>query len=125
MPRIVNCLKKRDLLHNPQVTPDQLFQYGREYLGEARLVDALNFFEKAQDLEGIRQIRERSIEEGDPLLLQQTCKILKENAPEENWRKIGEKALADGRFQQAMTAFKAIQDEKQIEKIQTMLRSKS
>jgi hypothetical protein len=125
MPRIVSCLKKRDLLHNPQVTADQLSQYGREYLNEARLVDALNFFEKGQHLEGIRQIRERSIEEGDPLLLQQTCKILKENAPEEAWRKVGEKALADGRFQQAMTAFKAIQDEEQIEKIQTMLRSQS
>jgi hypothetical protein len=125
MPKIVSCLKKRDLLHNPQVTPDQLSQYGRGYLGEDRLVDALNFFEKAQDLEGVRQIRERSIEEGEPLLLQQTCKLLKENAPEEAWRKVGEKALSDGRFQQAITAFKAIQDEEQIEKIQTMLRSQS
>lgn len=123
MPKIVNCLKKRDLLHNPQVSNEQLSQYGREYLMEARLVDALNFFEKSHDLEGIRQVRERSIEEGDPFLLQQTSKLLKETAPEGAWKKVGEKALADGRFQQAMTAFTAIQDEEQIEKIQTMLRS--
>ncbi|MBA4394056.1 MAG: hypothetical protein C0407_10930 [Desulfobacca sp.] len=123
MPKIVTCLKKRDLLHNPQISNDQLSQYGREYFNQTRLVDALNFFEKAQDLEGIRQIRERSIEEGDSFLLQQTCKLLKDTVPEGDWRKVGEKALADGRFQQAMTAFKAIHDEEQIEKIQTMMRS--
>jgi hypothetical protein len=123
MPKIVTCLKKRDLLHNPQISNEQLSQYGREYFNQGQLVDALNFFEKAQDLEGIRQIRERSIEEGDPFLLQQTSKLLKETAPEGAWRKVGEKASADGRFQQAMTAFKVIHDEEQIEKIQTMLRS--
>jgi hypothetical protein len=123
MSKIGTCLKKRDLLHNPQISNDQLSQYGREFFNQVRLVDALNFFEKAQDLEGIRKIRERSIEEGDPFLLQQTSKLLKETAPEGAWRKVGEKALADGRFQQAMTAFKAIQDVEQIEKIQTMLRS--
>jgi hypothetical protein len=123
MPKIVNCLKKRDLLHNPQISTDQLSQYGREYFNQALLVDALNFFEKAQDMDGIREIRKRSIEDGDPFLLQQTSKLLKEIAPEGAWRKVGEKALADGRFQQAMTAFKAIPDEEQIEKIKTMLRS--
>lgn len=123
MPRIVSCLKKRDLLHNPQVSSDQLSQYGREYFTQARLVDALNFFEKAQDLEGIRQVRDQSIEEGDPLLLQQTSKLLQESAPEEVWRRVGQIALAGGRVQQALMAFKAIHDEEQIEKIQTMLRS--
>ncbi len=123
MPKIVSCLKKRDLLHNPQVSSDQLSQYGREYFNQALLVDALNFFEKAQDLEGIRQIRDQSIEEGDPLLLQQTCRQLKETASEEAWRKVGEKALAGGRYQQALMAFKAIHDEEQIEKIQAILRS--
>ncbi|MBI5605532.1 MAG: hypothetical protein HY879_19550 [Deltaproteobacteria bacterium] len=123
MPKVLNCLKKRDLLHNPQINRDQLSQYGREYFSEDRLADALNFFEKAQNQEGIRRIRERSIEDGDPFLLQQTSKLLKESAPEAAWRKAGEKALADGRFQQALTAFRAIPDEEQIEKIQTMLRS--
>lgn len=123
MPKVLNCLKKRDLLHNPQINSDQLSQYGREYFSEDRLADALNFFEKAKNQEGIRRIRERSIEDGDPFLLQQTSKLLKESAPEAAWRKAGEKALADGRFQQALTAFRAIPDEEQIEKIKMMLRS--
>ena len=123
MPKILSCLKKRDLLHNPQVDSDQLAQYGLEYLNQGRLADAFDFFEKAKNTEGIRRIMEKSIEQGDPLLLQQTSKLLKEVAPEEAWRKVGGKALSDGRFQQALMAFKAVHDEEQIEKIQTMLRS--
>ena len=123
MPKILSCLKKRDLLHNPQVDSDHLVQYGHEYFNQGRLADALNFFEKAKDTEGIRRIMEQSIEEGDPLLLQQSSKLLKEVAPEEAWRKVGGKALANGRFQQALMAFKAVHDEEQIEKIQMMLRS--
>jgi hypothetical protein len=92
-------------------------------LGEGRLVDALDFFEKARDLDGIRRIREESILEGDPFLLYQTSKFLKESPLPEVWRKVGEKALAEGRLQQALTAFKAVPDEEQMEKIQIMLRS--
>jgi tetratricopeptide (TPR) repeat protein len=123
MPKILNCLKKRDWLHDPQADSDQLVQYGLEYMNRGRLADALDFFEKANNAEGIRRIMEKSIEEGDPFLLQQTGKLLKEVIPEDAWRKVGEKALADGRFQQALMAFKAVRDEEQIEKIQTTLRA--
>lgn len=123
MPKILSCLKKRDLLHNPQINSDQLVQYGHEYFNQDRLADALDFFEKAKDTEGIRRIMEQSIEEGDPFLLHQSSKLLKEVATDEAWRKVGEKALANGRFQQALMAFKAVHDEEQTLKIQMMLRS--
>ncbi len=123
MPKILSCLKKRDLLHNPQINSDQLVQYGHEYFNQDRLADTLDFFEKAKDTEGIRRIMEQSIEEGDPFLLHQSSKLLKEVATDEAWRKVGEKALANGRFQQALMAFKAVHDEEQTLKIQMMLRS--
>ncbi len=122
MARIVSCLKKREMLHNTSISSDELAQYGWEYLKEDRPVDALDFFEKAQDLEGIRQIREWSLEQGDPFLLQQTGKLLKEQVPEDLWRKVGEKALGAGRFQQALMAFKALADEEKIKEIQTLIK---
>ena len=125
MPKILSCLKKRNLLHNPNISSDELAQYGWEYLKQDRPVDALDFFEKAQNLEGIRRIREWSLEQGDPFLLQQTGKLLKEPAPEDSWRKIGEKALAAGRLQQALMAFKALADEEKIQEIQNLITSGS
>jgi hypothetical protein len=122
MAKIVSCLKKRDLLHDPGIGSDELAQYGWEYLKQDRPVDALDFFEKALNLEGIRQIREWSLEQGDPFLLQQTGKLLKEPVPEDSWRKTGEKALAAGRLQQALMAFKALADEEKIQEIQGLIK---
>jgi tetratricopeptide (TPR) repeat protein len=124
MSKILSCLKKRDLLHNPNISNDEFVQYGWEYLKQERPVDALDFFEKAQNLEGIQRIREWSLEQGDPFLLQQTSKMLKEQVSEaeESWRKVGEKAKAAGRHQQALMAFKAVADEEKIQEIQDLLK---
>ena len=125
MYNLLSCLKKRDLLHNPNIRGEEFAQYGWAYLKQDRPVDALDFFEKAQDLEGIRRIREWSLEQGDHFLLQQTSKLLKEPVPEDSWRKVGEKAQAAGRLQQALMAFKALADEEKIQEIQALLRSKT
>lgn len=122
MAKIVSCLKKREMLHNTSISSDELTQYGWEYLKVDRPVDALDFFEKARDLEGIRQIREWSLEQGDPFLLQQTGKLLREQVPEDLWRKVGEKALGAGRFQQALMAFKALADEEKIKEIRALIK---
>ena len=123
MSSLLSCLKKRDLLHNQNIGSREFAQYGWDYFKQDRPVDALDFFEKAQDLEGIRQIREWSLEQGDPFLLQQTSKLLKEPVPEDSWRKVMEKAQADGRLQQALTAAKALADEGKIQEIQGLMKS--
>ncbi len=121
MAKILSCLKKRDLLHSPNNAPEELSQYGREYLQANRLVDALDFFEKAQDQEGIRQIKKISLEEGDFFLLQQSSKLLKEPVPDEVWKGLGETNLSQGKLQEALSAFKVIKDEAKIQEIQALL----
>jgi hypothetical protein len=122
MSSLLSCLKKRDLLHNPNIGQNEYAQYGWDYFKQDRPVDALDFFEKAQDREGIRRIREWSLEQGDPFLLQQTSKLLKEPVPEDSWRKVVERSQAAGRLQQALTAAKALADEEKIQEIQTLIR---
>jgi len=121
MPNLLTCLKKRDLLHKQNIESSEFAQYGWEYLKQDRTVDALDFFEKAQDLEGIRKIREWSLEQGDPFLLQQTSKLLKEPVSGDSWKKVMEKAQSEGRLQQALTAAKALADEEKIQEIQNLI----
>ncbi len=121
MSSLLSCLKKRDLLHNQNIGSREFSQYGWDYLKQDRPVDALDFFEKAQDLEGIRKIREWSLEQGDPFLLQQTSRLLKETVPEDLWRKVLGKAQAEGRLQQALTAAKILADEVKIQEIQSSI----
>lgn len=113
------------MLHDPNVGSKELAQYGWAYLKQDRPVDALDFFEKALDLEGIRRIREWSLEQGDPFLLQQTSKMLKEPVPEDSWRKVEEKARAAGRLQQSLTSAKALADEEKIQEIQALLTTRN
>jgi hypothetical protein len=122
MSSLLTCLKKRDLLHNPNIGHSDYSQYGWDYFKQDRPVDALDFFEKAQDLEGIRQVKEWSLEQGDPFLLQQTSRLLKEPVPEDSWRKVVEKAQAAGRLQQALTAARALADEEKIQEIQALMK---
>jgi tetratricopeptide (TPR) repeat protein len=121
MVKILSCLKKRDLLHSPNTSPEELSQYGREYLQANRLVDALDFFEKAQDQEGIRQVKKIGLEEGDFFLLQQSSKLLKEPVPDEVWKDLGERFLSQGKLQEALSAFKVVEDEAKIQEIQALL----
>lgn len=110
------------MLHNQNIGSGEFAQYGWEYLKQERPVDALDFFERAQDLEGIRKIREWSLEEGDPFLLQQTSKLLKEPVSGESWRKVMEKAQAAGRLRQALIAAKALGDEEKIREIESLMK---
>jgi tetratricopeptide (TPR) repeat protein len=117
MAKLLSCLKKRDLLHDEDPDPARLSGLGKVYLEEGRLADALDFFEKARDLEGIKAIRELSLDEGIPFLFQQASKILKEAPTPEAWERIGEKALSRGKFQEALTAYRFLQQEEKIQEI--------
>lgn len=117
----LSCLKKRDLLHNEQVSTADLLRFAHAFLEDGRPVDALDFFEKAGDREGIHRIRRWSIEQGDPFLLRQTGKLLKEPIPAEEWRQVGQKALEEGRYAQALNAFRSAGDEDKIQEILTLM----
>lgn len=124
MADLLSCLKKRDLLHNDQVNGAELQRLANTLLAGGQPADALDFFEKAGDREGIRRIQEWSLEHGDPFLLRQTEKILKEPIGAEAWRRVGEKALEEGRYTQALTAFRHAGDEEKIQEILTLMDQK-
>ena len=121
MSSLLSCLKKRDLLHNPNIGQSEYAQYGWDYFKQERPVDALDFFEKAQDQEGIRQVQKIGLEEGDFFLLQQSSKLLKEPVPDEVWKDLGERFLSQGKLQEALSAFKVVEDEAKIQEIQALL----
>lgn len=62
-------LQKRDLLFGPKSTPAALSAAGREYFAREAYSDALDFFEKARDLEGLKTVKAVALERGDSFLL--------------------------------------------------------
>ena len=117
----LSCLKKRNLIQEATTDRETLIKFGQEYLNQGRWLEALEFFERAQDPEGLQTLRKRGVEEGDPFLYKQTCRFLKESSDPADWKLIGEKALSQGRWRQALTAFKALADETKIQEIEQLI----
>ncbi|MBI5584643.1 MAG: hypothetical protein HY892_12570 [Deltaproteobacteria bacterium] len=118
---ILSCLKKRDLIQESGANAEALRRLGREYLDQNRPVEALEFFEATLDREALERLREKGLEDGDPFLYRQACKLLKTNPDPADWQKIGEKALVAGRYQQALAAFQAGADEARVKEIESLI----
>jgi tetratricopeptide (TPR) repeat protein len=118
---ILSCLKKRDLIQEAGANQEALRRLGREYMSQDRLLEALELMEAGQDREGLEELRGKGLSEGDPFLYRQACKLLKRNPDPADWPKIGEKALAVGRYQQALAAFRVLGDESRIIEIQSLI----
>ena len=118
---ILNCLKKRDLIQEAGANQEALRRLGREYMSQDRSLEALELLEAGQDREGLEELREKGLNEGDPFLFRQACKLLKRTPDPTDWLKIGEKALAVGRYQQALAAFRVLGDESRITEIESLI----
>ena len=117
----LNCLKKRELIQDEAANREVLGRYGRDYLNQGRPLEALEFFEQARDEEGLRALKALGVEEGDTFLYKQACRLLKETPDPADWKTIGEKALAAGKYQQALTAFQAIPDEPRVQEVERLI----
>ena len=117
----LSCLKKRVLIQEVTTSRETLIKFGQEYLQQGRWLEALEFFERAPDPEGLQTLKKRGLEEGDPFLYKQACRFLKESPDPADWKMIGEKALSQGRWHQALTAFKVLVDETKIQEIEQLI----
>jgi tetratricopeptide (TPR) repeat protein len=118
---LMGCLKKRELIQEATTTSETLIKSGQEYLNQGRTLEALEFFERAHDPAGLQTLKKKGLEEGNPFLYRQTCKSLKEGPDPAHWKSIGEIAFSQGRWHQALTAFKALADEAKIKEIEQLI----
>src|SRR5438132_9537473 len=101
MPFPTHYIKKRDTLHSEKSTPAALSQIGREFFTAERYSDALDFFEKAKDAEGIRQIKELAVKIGDTFLLARLDRYDRNLITTAEWEAAAKTAEASGRLSMA------------------------
>jgi hypothetical protein len=98
-------IKKRDILHSEKSSAATLIQIGREFLAGERFSDALDFFEKAKDKEGIAEIKKIALARGDTFLLARLDRFDRELVSTSEWENAARKAAETGR--ETMAAFAA------------------
>jgi tetratricopeptide (TPR) repeat protein len=103
--KLLSCLRKRDLLNSDRTDPAQLRHLGTRYLEEGRISDAVDFFEKADDREGLTSLLTRCLAEGDFFLYRRVCRVLGVTPAAEDWSKLGDAALSLGKLYFARSAY--------------------
>ncbi len=86
---------KRSLLYVDDAT--DYSYYGNLYLDEKRYSDALDFFERGADEEGLQQIKKIALKEGDFYLAARLAKIDSEMFGESDWENLARQAEALGK----------------------------
>jgi len=94
-------LRKRDLLHSERTSPQVLSRVGREFLSLQRYSDALDFFEKARDMDSIRNVKRYALQEGDTFLLARLERFDRSLVSREDWDTAAAQAIAKGKASMA------------------------
>ena len=84
---------KQKLLYVDKVDFNVLKNYGDMFLEEGRLPDALEFYQKANNANGLQKIKDIAIKSGDVMLFQQAAKALNLELKPADWENIGQKAI--------------------------------
>jgi hypothetical protein len=112
MARFRNTLEKRDALHGGKTTPAAQSRIADEFLAAERFSDALDFFERSNDAEGMAKIKRIALERGDTFLLTRLERFNPQLVTMDDWQKAGEVAAQTDRPSMAQYAQKKIAGEK-------------
>ncbi len=121
MAKLPDYKEKQKILYIDATPAKTLISLGEQYLKENRLSDAIEFFQKAAHREGLEKILEIAVEDGDVLDFQQVLKALGRDATEAEWDRIGQRALALGKYTFALQAFEKSRNEREIERVKQLM----
>lgn len=100
------CLKKRRLLNEPELKSELCREYGKKFLAQGWWEDALEFFQKAGDPQGLEEIKKHCLETGDAYLLGR----LGVSQDPQTWRRLADQALDLGKLRFARRAYELAGD---------------
>ena len=119
--KLPSCLKKRDLLNSDRVDKSELIKLGQGYLQEGFISDCIDFFEKAEYVEGLAQLKEKCATEGDYFLYHRVVKILQDSPSPEEWIRVGDKALGLGKLLFAKFAYERAESHEKAAQVEKLL----
>lgn len=113
LPRgVPDCLKKRRLLNDKNLSPEVCRDYGEKYLELGFLDDAVDFFVLGHYQPGLDKLKAQALETGDAYLMARLGPH-----PREDWRRVADQALKLGKVQFARRALEQAGDQEQAEEL--------
>ena len=119
--KLLSCLKKRDLLNSDKAGKPELIRFGERYLHEGRLSDTIDFFERAEHVEGLIQLEDQCVTQGDYFLLLRLARILGDSPSPEKWMCLADNALASSKLLFARSAYLAADCPEKVAQVEKLL----
>ncbi|MGQ9921676.1 MAG: hypothetical protein ACUVRZ_10160 [Desulfobacca sp.] len=94
--KLPGFLKKKKLLDDPQLPASSCRTYGDLYAAAGLLADALDFYLKGNDAEGLARLEAQAVASGDAFLLERLLQAQGREAPE-LWQQVAAAAAAAGK----------------------------
>jgi hypothetical protein len=102
---VPNCLKKRRLLNDKELSPELCRDYGEKFLDLGFWEDALEFFLRGHYEPGLEKLQALAIEAGDPHIMARLG-----SQSQETWRQVADGALKLRKIQFARRALELAGD---------------
>jgi hypothetical protein len=92
-----SVVERRGLLYGRESQRTDHGAVARRYIEEGRLADALEFFGRGGDADGIREIQRLAVQDGDVFLLLQIERVTQQSLDPEVWREAEHNAERNGK----------------------------
>ncbi len=113
--------QKQQLLFDADMDAKSLKQWGYRFLEQEWLSDAMMFFQKANEGQGLKLIRNKAIDQGDVFLYKRTIDAMGTPPSSQEWKQLGERAKELGKLQFAREAYRQAGDRKAMDIIDHMI----
>jgi hypothetical protein len=121
--KLPNYQEKQHILYMKRHSEKDLIVYGDAFLEEGKISDAIDFYQKANYVQGLATIKDMAERSADVMLLQQVLKPLKQTIPEETWNAIGKRALELKKYLFALYAFEKGNNDAMAGRIKEIIKS--
>lgn len=121
MKKLPDYREKQRILYIDKRFDKDLIALGDHYLEAGRISDAADFYQKANYLAGLEKIKEMAEAAGDIMTYQHVLKATKQNAADDDWNRIGQRALELKKYTFALHAFKKSNNSAKMEQIRNMM----
>lgn len=91
--RLPDYRLKQKILYIDNTPEDELARFGDMFLAAGIISDALDFYQKAKNIEGIQKIKQIALTSGDVMLFMRAVKITNEELHPTDWEAVGQIAF--------------------------------
>jgi hypothetical protein len=119
----IDVKRKQKLLFSEDISTTVLNKHAESFFDAGWYNDAIDFWARAENSEGLGRVKAQAVEQGDSFLFSKCLRMLGESADPAQWLQVADRALELAKLQFAREAYRVAGSRKALEKVEGLLES--